>query len=194
MPSRVYSVLMQAATPPYFFIPPVTSNRVRTTSMGKHDETLVTPAAAPATARSILSTSFGSPPHAITATPLYASNAAKLMALYGVVRSRLTKFPFQNPRAPSLANMSLTAGIRGVVLRLSMYSSFIRSKGARSVRTAMVLMAPAASLLAVARAALVSGSTGVTAWKPASAVSASRRALRCVRQRSCAALVIEAIE
>jgi hypothetical protein len=58
----------------------------------------------------------------------------------------------------------------------------------------MVLMAPAASLLAVVRAALVSGSTGVTAWKPASAVSASRRALRCVRQRSCAALVIEAIE
>jgi hypothetical protein len=57
----------------------------------------------------------------------------------------------------------------------------------------MVLMAPAASLLAVAWAGLVSGSV-VTAWKPASAVSASRRALRCVRQRSCAALVIEAIE
>jgi hypothetical protein len=33
-----------------------------------------------------------------------------------------------------------------------MYSSFMRSKGARSVRTAMVLMAPAASLLAVALA------------------------------------------
>jgi len=61
------------------------------------------------------------------------------------------------------------------------------------VRTAMVLMAPAASLLAVALAGLVSGSV-VTAWKPASAVSASRPRARCVRQRSCAALVIEAIE
>ena len=54
--------------------------------------------------------------------------------------------------------MSRTAGISGMVLRLSMYSSFIRSNGARRVRTAMVLMAPAASRLAVVLAGVVSGS------------------------------------
>eukprot|EP00982_Pelagococcus_subviridis_P003574 26869-Pelagococcus_subviridis.AAC.9 len=41
------------------------------------------------------------PAESATATPRYASNAAKLIALYGHTRIRLITFPRQNPFNPS---------------------------------------------------------------------------------------------
>ena len=141
----------QFRSPPYLRMPPATSSRVRTTSMGKQLHTEVTPAAAPANARSALSTSCGPPGESATATPLYASNAAKFMALYGQTRRRFMAFPRQNPRAPSAANTLRNAAPTGSIDRFSWYSNLTRSMGASSVRTITVLSTPATRRSAVFR-------------------------------------------
>ena len=61
-----------------------------------------------------MSTSCGPPGESATATPLYASNAAKFMALYGQTRRRFMAFPRQNPRAPSA--YELEAAARGLAV------------------------------------------------------------------------------
>ena len=114
----------------------------------------------PATARSALSTSCGPPGESATATPLYASNAAKFMDLYGQTRRRFMALPRQNPRVPSAAITLRNAAPTGSDDRFSWYSSLIRSMGARSVRTTTVLSTPAARRSAVFRASPCVSSVG----------------------------------
>ena len=150
----------QFRSPPYLRMPPATSSRVRTTSIGKQLHTDVTPAAAPAKASRALLTSCGPPGESATATPLYASNAAKFMALYGQTRRRFMALPRQNPRAPSAAITLRNAAPTGSIDRFSWYSSLIRSMGASSVRTTTVLSTPAARRSAVFRVSLRASSVG----------------------------------
>lgn len=57
----------------------------------------------------------------------------KLMDLKGIMRTRLIKFPFQNPFIPSETQICLTTFIHGSEDPWIMHSSFIRSNGATHV-------------------------------------------------------------
>ena len=124
----------QFRSPPYLRMPPATSSRVRTTSMGK--QLLITPRRR-RRRESALSTSRP-PGESATATPLYASNAAKFMALYGQTRRRFGGVSRQNPRPRRPTPCGAAPGYRPVQLVLNL----TRSMGASGVRTITVLSTP----------------------------------------------------